>query len=68
MMLRFNDFAELEYTSDTLTPLLMLCFRFNNHYRYFKLNYDYKQDSNLFSLSIDINSLIALQESLGSEA
>ena len=66
MMLRFYDFAELEYTSDSLTQLLMLCLRFNNHSRYFKLDYDYKQESNLFSLSIYIELINPPYESLES--
>ena len=65
MVLHFNNFEELEYTSDTLTQLLMLCFRFNSRYRYFKLDYEYKQDNNLFSLSIYIELINPPYEIIG---
>ena len=44
----------------------MLCLRFNNHSRYFKLDYEYKQDTNLFSLSVYIELMNPPYESLES--
>lgn len=54
MVFRFNNFAELEYTRIAYTQLLALCYRFNQRYRYFKMDYEYDQEKNLFNISLSI--------------
>ena len=54
VVFNYNNFAELPYTPDVYMKVLALCYRFNQRYRYFKLDYEYDQERNLFSFSLSI--------------
>ena len=54
IIFQYNNFAELPYTPEAYMQVLALCYRFGQRYRYFKLDYEYDQEQNLFRFSLAI--------------
>ena len=44
----------MPYTPEAYMQVLALCYRFGQRYRYFKLDYEYDQEQNLFRFSLAI--------------
>ena len=54
IIFQYQSFAELPYTPEAYMQVLALCYRFGQRYRYFKLDYEYDQEQNLFRFSLAI--------------